>query len=292
MKAGSLIRLYRRRCIGMILAVLVSLPAFAQGGRRGGAGGGGRASYMDDLSNQEMDWPVNAGFKEDVFTFARLKHQTGGGFGFGRRASWAEDYPLADVMLSFRVHQITSMNVRSGPNPIDITKEDLAKFPFVYLSGVETLSFQEQEMVALREYLLNGGFMMVDNFWGDAAWKNFQAEMRRLFPGREAVDLGIDHPIFHAVYNFKTKPQMPTAGVYQSFGVFYDPNRDYDVMSHDPHYFAMYDDKGRIMMIICHNNHFGDGWEHEGDDPNYFHVISEGMAYPMFINILVYAMSH
>ncbi len=280
---------FRSWRIGMILTALLPLTGLAQGGRQGG---GGQNSYLDDLSNQEMQWPVNPAFKEDLFTFARLKHQGVGGFGFGRRMSWQEDYPLADVMISYRVHQITSMMVRPGPNPIDITKADLVKFPFVYLSGVENLSFREQEMVALREYLLNGGFMMVDNFWGDAAWNNFLAEMKRLFPNREATDLAIDHPIFHTVYNFKTKPQMPTSGVYQRFGIFYDPNRDYDVLTHDPHYFAMYDDKGRMMMIICHNNHFGDGWEHEGDDPAYFHVISEGMAYPMFINIVVYAMTH
>src|SRR5471032_1709761 len=109
MKAGSFIIGSHGRCIGMILAALLPLTGLAQGGRRGGSpgGGGGRNTYMDDLSNQEMTWPVNPGFKDDVFTFARLRHVGVGGFGYGRRMSWQEDYPLADVMLSFRVHQIT-----------------------------------------------------------------------------------------------------------------------------------------------------------------------------------------
>jgi hypothetical protein len=284
MRAGPLFRSPRCRLAGLAFVALLPFTGYAQRG--------GRDRYLDDMNNQEFQWPVDPAFKEDVFTFARLRHETGGGFGFGRRMGWSEDYPLADVMISYRVHQITSLAVRPGPNPIDITKEDLQRYPFVYLSGVERLGLQEQEVVDLRNYLLNGGFMMVDNFWGDSAWNNFADELKRIFPGRTPVELPIDHPIFHVVFNFKTKPQMPTAGVFESFGIYYDPNRDYNVLGHDPHYFALYDDKGRIMMVICHNNHYGDGWEHEGDDPVYFHAISEGMAYPMFINILVYAMTH
>ncbi len=278
------------RC-GLACACLLLLPLAGHAQR----GNMRNVSYLDDLGNQMMDWPIAPAFKEDIFTFARLRYQNGaGGFGRGRGGGrgWTDDSPLADNMLAFRVHQITSVQVRPGMNPIDITKEDLAKFPFVFIAGVSGMALHEQEIVALREYLLNGGFMMVDDFWGDAAWTRFAAEMRRIFPGREPVELSLDHPIFHTVYNFKTKPQMPTAGVFSSFGIYYDPNWDYDVMGHDPHYFTISDDKGRIMVLICHNNHYGDGWEHEGDDPTYFHAISEGMAYPMFINILVYAMTH
>jgi hypothetical protein len=116
--------------------------------------------------------------------------------------------------------------------------------------------------------------------------------MKRVLPDSNPVDLPLDHPIYHTVYDFKKKPQMPSAGVYERFGIFYDPGRDYDILGHDPHYYAYFDEKGRMMMVVCHNNHYGDGWEHEGDDADYFHVISEGMAYPMFINIIVYAMTH
>jgi hypothetical protein len=288
MTANALLRSWG--CLAMGAGLLALLPAAGRAQDMGG-----RSRYMDDLDSQDYQWAVNPAFAEDVFTFARLKHQFGGGFGgggFGRRMGWAEDYPRADVILSFRVHQITSLNVRPGPNPIDFTPEDLARNPFVYFSGVERMAFAEAEVPILRHYLLSGGFMLVDNFWGDAAWSNFAAQLRRVFPDRQPVELGLDHPIFHSVYDLKAKPQVPTAGVFENFNVFYDPGRDYEVMGHAPHYFALYDDKGRMMMLICHNNHFGDGWEHEGDDPNYFHVISEGMAYPMFINIVTYAMTH
>jgi len=281
MKVAGLIRL-----VGALVGMAALTAASqAQNGR-------GRNRYMDDLANQDYQWAVDPAFAEDVFTFARLKHESGGGWGYGRRSSWMEDAPNADVMLSFRVHEITSLNVRPGFNPIEFTKDDLSRFPFVYLSGVERLAIRDDEAAVLRNYLLSGGFVLVDNFWGDAAWRNFSNELRRIFPHLEPVELGINHPIFHSVYDFKAKPQIPSAGVFENFGIFYDPNPDYDEMGHEPHYFALYDEKGRMMMLMCHNNHFGDGWEHENDDPNYFHVIAEGMAYPMFINTLVYAMTH
>lgn len=291
MPAGSPLRGHRVRHLTVFALALIPLLCAAQG-RRGGRGGGDAGGYLDDLKNQETSWPVNEAFKEDYFVFARLKHQSGGGFGYGRRMSWAEDYPLADIMLPYRLHLTTALDVRPGPNPIDFEKADLQRHPFVYLAGVEAMALQEKEVVLMRNYLLNGGFVMVDNFWGDSAWHNFAEQMKRVFPDRTASEISLDHPIFHTVYDFKAKPQMPSTGVWFTFHVFYDPNRDYNVMGHDPHYFAFFDDKGRMMMIICHNNHYGDGWEHEGDDIDYFHVISEGMAYPMFINILMYAMTH
>jgi hypothetical protein len=58
------------------------------------------------------------------------------------------------------------------------------------------------------------------------------------------------------------------------------------------HYRALFDDKGRMMAIICHNTDLGDGWEREGEDPTYFQRFSEKMAYPMVINIIYYAMTH
>jgi hypothetical protein len=273
-------------------ALLLLAPLVSDGQPRGRGRRGGSDSPLDDLRNVGTTWTINPAFKNDVFTFVRLRHDFGGGYGYGFRARWDEDYPLADEMLSFRLHEITALQVNPEFATIDIAKDDLTRYPFAYLAGVESINFREAEAAILRNYLLNGGFIMVDYFWGDAAWTNFAQQLKRVFPDRAPVELTIDHPIFHCIYDFKTKPQMPTAGVYRHFGIFYDPNRDYDVMSHDPHYFAVNDDKGRIMMLICHNNHFGDGWEHEGDDPVYFHTISEGMAYPMFINIIFYTMGH
>jgi hypothetical protein len=98
--------------------------------------------------------------------------------------------------------------------------------------------------------------------------------------------------IFHTVFDFKQAPQIPSVGSFLTTGEFYDYGYDFDTKGHEPHYFGIYDDKQRMMVVICHNNHFGDGWEHETQNPIYFDKVSEPMAYPMFINILVYAMTH
>ena len=239
-----------------------------------------------------MKKAIDPAFSEDVFTFARLKFDTDGGYG----RAWNDDTPEADLMLTYRLFEATSLKIRPGVNYIDITTKDLTDFPFVYMAGAGRASLSDEESKALRQYLLNGGFLMVDDFWGDEGWDHFYAQLKQIFPNRAPELLSLTNQIFQIVYPFKKQPQIPSANVnnYRSAGAYisYDPGYDYSRMGHDPHYFAVYDDKRRMMMLICHNNHFGDGWEHEGEDPDYFQVISEGMAYPMFINVLTYAMTH
>ena len=133
---------------------------------------------------------------------------------------------------------------------------------------------------------------MVDDFWGDDQWQHFHEQIKRVFPEREPVELTLDHRIFHTVFDFKQQPQIPSVGAYLRTGQSYDPGWPYEEKNQDPHYYALYDDEQRMMALICHNNHYGDGWEHEGDDETYFDRFSEPMAYPMLINILVYTMSH
>jgi hypothetical protein len=241
----------------------------------------------------EMKKAISPGFDEDVFTFARLKFgdvETGYRYGNGRE--WDDDSPEADYLLSFRMYQVTSLKVRPGLNVIDITTKDLEKYPFVYMAAAGRLVLRDSEAADLRKYLLNGGFMMVDDFWGDEQWGHFHAQIKRVFPNREPVELSLDHPIFHTVFDFKKKPQMPSVGAFFRYRDSFEPGWPYYIKDHGPHYYAIYDDNNRMMAIICHNNHYGDGWEHEGDDESYFDIFSEPQAYPMFINILNYTMSH
>ena len=153
-----------------------------------------------------------------------------------------------------------------------------------------SLVFSEEEVKILRNYLLNGGFLMVDDFWGEDEWYNLYYEMKRVFPNREPRELRLDHPIFHAVFDLKEKPQIPSIGAAIQ-------GRDYGITwerpdAQIPHYKAIYDDKGRMMAIICHNTDLGDGWEREGEDEWYFREFSEKKAYPLGINIVFYAMTH
>ena len=145
-------------------------------------------------------------------------------------------------------------------------------------------------MDSLRRYLLQGGFMLVDDFWGEREWYNFYTQIKRVFPDREPVELPIEHEIFRCVYELKEKPQVPAV----EFAV---RNRGTGITwerpdARDPHYRAIFDDKGRIMVMICHNTDLGDGWEREGVSEWYFREFSEKKAYPMGINIVTYAMTH
>jgi hypothetical protein len=131
---------------------------------------------------------------------------------------------------------------------------------------------------------------MVDDFWGEAQWRNLYQQMKRVFPEREPEELDLTHEIFNCVFKLNEKPQIPNVGrgTYSQYdGVTWET---YD--SKEPHYKAFFDDKRRMMVMICHNTDLGDGWEREGENEYYFREFSEKKAYPLGINIIFYAMTH
>lgn len=138
---------------------------------------------------------------------------------------------------------------------------------------------------------------MVDDFWGDSAYENFRYEIGRVFPEREIENLTLDDEIFNIVFplseTLDKPPQITAIGWAQrgrAYGITWEPTPDGSDTS-TPHYRAIRDDKGRIMVIICHNTDLGDGWEREGEDEWYFREFSEKKAYPLGINIVTYAMT-
>jgi hypothetical protein len=243
-------------------------------------------------------WQPDKEFPQDVFTFVRIQYSSGyGGRRYGGRGyygrgggGWATDYPDSDLNFSWRLHQLTALEVNPDGRVLELTSPDLVNYPFIYIVEPGRLVFSEDEVEALRRYLLNGGFLMVDDFWGEAEWDNFYQEIKRVFPDREPVELSLDDPIFHAVFDLKEKPQIPSidwALRGRSQGITWERPDAREV-----HYMAIYDDKGRMMVIICHNTDLGDGWEREGEDEWYFREFSEKKAYPLGINIVFYAMTH
>ncbi|QGQ21605.1 DUF4159 domain-containing protein [Gimesia benthica] len=235
--------------------------------------------------NGVPEWKVDPEFQHDVFTFVRIRYNSHRGW---RR--WATDYPDSDLNFSYRLQQLTSLKVDPEGRILELTDEELFNYPFIYLIEPGSLEFTEEEVTALRRYLTNGGFMMVDDFWGEAEWDNFAWEMKRVFPDRELVDIPLEHPIFHCVYDLKEKPQVPSIGVAQwgrSEGITWEREDAREV-----HYRGLFDDSGRLMAVVCHNTDLGDGWEREGEDKWYFREFSEKKAYPLGINIVFYAMTH
>ena len=239
------------------------------------------------------NWKVDERFKNDVFTFVRVEYDSAwyaGGRRRGYGGGWLTDWPDSDLNFSFRLQQLTSLKVNPVPITKRLTDEDLFDYPFLYMIEPGALSFSDDEVIALRKYLLNGGFLMVDDFWGDFQWQNFYEQIKRVFPDREPVELDVSHPIFQCVYRLKEKPQVPSIHQWGwNQGVTWE---NHGPGSETVHYRAIFDDKERMVAIICHNTDLGDGWEREGEDPTYFKEFSEKKAYPMGINIVTYAMTH
>jgi hypothetical protein len=272
-----------------------------RGGRQRGFGGYGGGRRMPGVMPADRagvpDWEIDENFPRDVFTFVRVEYDSGGGYGYGRRGGWgqwATDWPDSDLNFSYRLQQLTSLKVNPEPITLRLTDEALFDHPFLYMIEPGRLYFSEEEVVALRRYLLNGGFLMVDDFWGDYEWQNFYDQIKRVFPDREPVELDIDHEIFRCVYRLTEKPQVPSIHSWDGSenGVTWESPYQHGGDTRTVHYKALFDDKGRMMAIICHNTDLGDGWEREGEDPGYFRTFSEKKSYPMGINIVTYAMTH
>src|SRR3954462_11089606 len=166
------------------------------------------------------EWPVDPQFKSDLFTFVRVRwHSWRGG------DIWLTDYPDSDLNFSFRLQQMTSLKVDPHPKQLDLTDPEVFDYPFIYMLEVGSLEFTEDEVVALRRYLLNGGFLMVDDFWGVAAYVNFAEQIKRVFPDRDPVELPLEHPIFHCDFALKEKPQIPAITIalrYKGTGITWE----------------------------------------------------------------------
>jgi hypothetical protein len=279
----------RRVALLLLAVILAGSFAYAQrGGRfRGGRGFGGMES-----NSAEPNWKNPEAFKHDVFTFVRIEYDEGG---MGGRGGWGTDYKDADINLLYRLQQITSMKVNDDPDGrvLRLTDPNLYKYPFIYMVEVGALYMSDKEAGLLRKHLLNGGFLMCDDFWGERDWANLEDQMKKAFPERDFVELPADHPIFNGLFKLdKDKLQTPNVGVGMQHQ--YDPEkRTWETSdSKDVHFRALFDDKGRLMVLACHNTDNGDGWEREGYNQYFFQEFSSKKNYPLAVNIILYMMSH
>jgi hypothetical protein len=276
-----------KKLIALSLLTIVGLSTLAASVVAMQRGGWDR-NYRRDSRGGVPVWETDANFETDVFTFARVQFDDAWG---GRRGKWRTDYPDSDLNFSLRLHQLTSMKVNPQPAIVRLDSPELFRYPFVYMIEPGEMLLSQAEVLGLRRFCENGGFMMVDDFWGDDEWQNFEREMRKVFPDRKPVDVPLEHPIFHMVYDLKEKPQVPA----------YDPWGNWRFQTHESrhygdsqtvHYRSISDDNGRIMVFICHNTDIGDAWEQEGTHPDYFRDYSVKKSYPLGVNIVTYAMTH
>ncbi|HSR69013.1 MAG TPA: DUF4159 domain-containing protein [Acidobacteriota bacterium] len=215
------------------------------------------------------------------FTFARLIYSGGG---WRRGASWSVDFPKADRQFLYvlhKLHDFTFINPRE--RAIRATDKELLRYPFLYAVEVGHMELSLEEAAALREYLLRGGFLVVDDFHGPWEWRNFYRQMKKVFPEYEPRTLTVDHPIFHCYYSIDRLIQVPglqylySGSLSEKGGV-------------EPHYMGIEDDSGRLMVMINHNVDLGDAWEWAEVD-EYPRPFAE-MAIKLGTNYIIYAMTH
>lgn len=290
MRKTSFLRSRRIRHLVSVLMLLAIVTTLASGQRRRGRRDDWR---RDDWRRNDREgvpeWTVDPQFPKDTFTFVRVKYDS---HYYGRGNGWATDYRSSDLNFSLRLSQLTTLKVNPEPIYLELTDPKLFDHPFLYLIEPGSLMFHDDEVVALRRYLLNGGFLMIDDFWGEREYRNLYRELKRVFPNREPFEVPLSHEIFHCVYDLDEKPQIPSirdAERGRSRGITWEW-RESDTSKAS--YKAITDDKDRIMVFICHNTDLGDGWEREGENEWYFHEFSVKKAYPLGINIVTYAMTH
>jgi hypothetical protein len=199
---------------------------------------------------------------------------------------WTVDYPRSDRHLLAGVRRLTRIDTKSVEQPVDLDGEDdVYNWPFMYAVEVGYWNLSDAEAKQLREYLLRGGFFMCDDFHGTVEWENFMAGMKKVFPDRSVVDLDNKDPIFHVLYDLENRFQVPGMQY-----VVYPPHHLYEYDGYVPRWEGIYDDKGRVMVAICHNMDLGDAWENS-DDPAYPERFSS-LAYRIAMNYFIYDLSH
>jgi hypothetical protein len=296
--------LSKKRWLALVLVTLFAGATFTLAQRWGRWSGEGWLDNADTIrtareapshSNETPMWTNSPAFPKDVFTFARVRYHRSA-YGSRTAGEWHTDFPDSDLNLSFRLQELTSIKVDPNGRVIDITDKELFDYPWIYMVEPGRLVLEDDEVPILRKYLLNGGFLMADDFWGEVQWENFATEMKRVLPECNWVDLPMTHPIFKTVFplNYpKSKMQVPNVmqGIRSQYdGVTWEYH-DGEECS-EVHFRALFDTKGRMIAIACHNTDNGDGWERESEDNYFFRNFSEKISYPLAINIVFYAMTH
>jgi hypothetical protein len=217
------------------------------------------------------------------WTFARFMYRS---MAWGRRSRshWTIDYPRSDRHLAAAVRRLSRVDARSVEQPVAAEDgDDIYNWPWLYGVEVGHWDLTDLEAAKLRDYLLRGGFFMCDDFHGTAEWEVFVSSMKKVFPDRQIVDLPDSDAIFHSVYDLDDRYQVPGEQFVYSHQTF-----EYD--GYEARWRGIYDDKGRVVVAICHNMDLGDSWEH-ADNPEYPEQYS-ALGFRIGVNYLIYSMTH
>ena len=270
--------------IGRIVLVALTLAAVGFGVVQAGALGGGepqrrgRQGFDPRALLDQGRGTLNSPAGPHEFYFTRGIYNSGWGY-----SRWATDFPKADRQFMTVVNRLINIDASERENAIRLDDPNLRKYPFLYALEVGDIALSPAEVQGLRDYLLAGGFLVIDDFWGSWQWANFEQQIRTVFPEYAIIEIPLDHPIFNTVYRIDEILQVPSINNYWG-------GRTWEQDGYVPHARGIFDDEGRLMVMINWNTDLGDAWEW-AERPEYPLKFST-FAVQMGINFIVYAMSH
>ena len=198
--------------------------------------------------------------------------------------SWSQDYPRADRHFAQAMRRLTRVHARSVEQPVNLDDgDDVFNYPWLAAGEMGDWRLTDPQVKSLREYLLRGGFLALDDFWGTEEWNRFMETMIKVFPDRPIVEIEDADSIFHAVYDIDEKLQIPGQWALARGSTYRNDGAT-------PHWRGIYDDKGRVMVAMSFNSDMGDSWEW-ADDPNYPEKYS-ALGIRIAVNYVVYSMTH
>lgn len=266
----------RRAALTLTIVLAMATAATAQFGR----------SFRSVRVATEADY-------DGRFHFCRLLYDSNRR---GRGGSWSTDYPRADINMSIRLAELTKTSVSfSAPNEpnhllVRPTDDFLFQCPFVIMAAPGSAYFNDTDAERLRTYLLKGGFLWADDFWGSYQWEDWEIEIRKVLPADAypIVDIPLTHAMLRVQFEVPEIPQIPNIGYYTRSG---GDTSEQGADSATPHARFIADGKGRMMVLMTHNTDISDSWEREADDPSFFYAFGP-KGYAFGINALLYAMTH
>jgi len=210
---------------------------------------------------------------------------------------WETDYPYAEINLSTRLSELTrtriSRDTDGTPNyyVVRATDDQIFNCPVIFASDAGTIGFTESQAVRLREYFLKGGFLWADDFWGTAAWENWEYQIGRVLPPEEfpIEDIPLDDPVLRSQFELHEVPQITNIQFWRQWGGRNTSERGED--SAQVHFRAIRDSHRRIVVLMTHNTDVADSWEREGEDPDFFFQFSP-RGYALGVDVLLHVMTH
>jgi hypothetical protein len=244
-------------------------------------------SYRESDGIIDMDgerFPPEDPHEKAEWTFTRFHYDLSGyGFGRFRFQRWAADYPKSDRQFVIGVNRLSRVVARSKEHVVDAKSDDIYDWPWLYVEDAGAWNLSPEQAARIREYLLRGGFFMLDDSHGDNEWSTLQEGLHMIFPERHIEPLPDTEEIFHIVYDLDDRERID--GTRYIWG-----RMEYTPDSSVPQWRGIRDDNGRLMIAICHNSDIGDAWEW-ADSPRYPED-QASLAYRIGINYIVYGMTH